>query len=1222
MEKDPKCKNSMEFYNCVIFIKETDPDISTHREFLDNDWHYYALGNIGDSKKTDATRVNDVTDLKEFVVEISDNTLPNSTFDTGVYDEDGNIVYPISKSQWVAGNAKYDALYNNWDKTYEFRYDMGGETKDGMTSASTEEQEAQRLLNKQVWRDFYEWVITSTDEEFVSQFDNWFIKDSALYWYLFTERYTMIDNRAKNSFWHYAKCSDGKYRFELWDYDNDTGLGINNAGELTMSYGKEDIDYRIDGDASSGYIFNAADSVFWRRVRELMHDDLAKMYQTLDSSGCWSATSLIDEFDNWQAQFPEELWRIDIERKYYRTYQGGGLNGGQTPEPTPRFLKSMMNGRKKYQRRQFERDQAAYMGTKYLSTTVKADQIMFRCNTPKGVVVAPNYTLNIVPYSDMYLSVLFGNSPSAQQIRAKAGQSYEIICPLTTMDDTAVLIYCASRIQALNDISACYIHDNDFSKASKLQKLIIGNSTSGYSNAFLTNLNLGNNALLEELDIRNCPNLTGSINLSSCGNLEKLYADGTAITGVLFASNGKIALAHLPATINSLTLKNLNYLTDLQASYDNLESLTVENSIVDEYAIVTDAVDTLQVLRLVGINWTVTNTDLLNKIVKMNSSMLAGSVHIAGQVRQRELDSYASAWSDLVVTYDGIITQYKLTFMNSDGTPIKDKNGNAYVQYVDQGGKAIDPVASGEIDIPTVPSTAQYNYTFSGWEGIDENVLNDRTVTAKYTTSIRTYKVRWLKQSGVVLKTLNDVEYGSCVEYDGDCPTMTDNEDAYIYNIFVGWDKSTGFITGDTDVYAKWSTQNGLPAAGTDLKNMTPVQIYAIATAGKANDYFEQKDYFDVRVGQDFSFTNVEESMLGDELAFDGTSSKVVDSGIKLFGADSGSFTIAIDFEFDKNCTQDGTLLSCFEYDGSEGFRLKYNGTNPEIQWGNASQVVGKGSQRDVVVLRYRKGEDKLYIYSFNGGVSSSGTYADEIMYTEITRNRSTNTEATIVLGGFKFLSGGSIDIPTLGKGQIHWAKVWLDDIGDAAARKLAAWPHETWRYEYCGDKRYRFAADSSKITGASFIPTRLLSLGHCMNTTNTNIGGWNDSAMRQFCNGRVYDAFPTEWRSIIKQVQIPSTAGNMSSDIVYSKDYVYLPSYVEVFNTIEDPYASEGKAIAFFNTDVDRIKTMNGTAQAWYLRSADISYNNYFKTVSKQGNMNNYVISTRAEGICPCISI
>ena len=139
----------------------------------------------------------------------------------------------------------------------------------------------------------------------------------------------------------------------------------------------------------------------------------------------------------------------------------------------------MMNGKKKYQRRQFERDQEMYMATKFIGTTATSDQIMFRCNTPVDAIVKPDYTLHLTPFSDMYLSVMFGNS-SPTQIRAKAGQQYDIPCPYNQMDDTAVLVYGASRIQSMGDVSTCYIHDNDFSKATRLKKLIIGNETEGY----------------------------------------------------------------------------------------------------------------------------------------------------------------------------------------------------------------------------------------------------------------------------------------------------------------------------------------------------------------------------------------------------------------------------------------------------------------------------------------------------------------------------------------------------------------------------------------------------------------------------------------------------------------------------------------------------------------------------------------------------------------------
>lgn len=1221
-QRDPFAKNSMEFFNCVVFVKETGNANGTsvaRREFTDSEWHYYALGNIGDSKKTDATRVNDPDDMKEFCIEISDNTLPNAAFHTGVYDVDGEIsydpedggkmVYPITEAQWNnANNVKRLNLAYSFDgdetdvypASFEFRYDMGGETRDGDTTGlSSAEQDAQRERNKQIFRDFYKWVVTSTDQNFVSQLNGWFIQESALYWYLFTERYTMIDNRAKNSFWHFGDTGeyrvvptpnsmfmdyyyeldeDGetytltedeavdsdktyywRYAFEMWDYDNDTALGINNSGELTMTYGKEDTDYRTDGQPSSGYIFNAAESTFWQRIRDLMGSQLSALYQSLDSANCWSSDSLINQWDAWQNQFPEEIWRLDIERKYYRTYRGEGLNAGNTPEPTPRYLQEMMNGRKRYQRRQFERDQEAYMGTKYLSSSIMANKIEFRCNTPIEAVVSPDYDLTIVPYSDMYLSVKFGNT-NPVQIRAKAGEEYTVECPIVgNMDDTMFVIYCASRIQALNDISACYIHDNDFSSASKLQTLVIGNTTPGYQNSFLTTLNLGSNPLLESLDIRNCPNLSGSLNLSSCVNLETLLAEGTALAAVTFANYGKISTAHLPDTINTLVMRNLQYLTDLDVSVDNLESLTIENSIVDEYEMVNDALETLQTLRLVGIDWTLADTTLLNQIHAMYSSYLAGEVYISGQVRQQELIRYSTSWNDLSVSYNpnNLVTQYLVTYVNADGSTL-------YETYVDRGDTPIDPVEEGLIDTPTMTPTAQYSYTYSGWDDVETVILSDKTITATYTATTRTYTVTWYSRAGLSLGSTT-AAYGSEVVYNGATPTNTSEESTYVYNLFAGWDKSTGYITGDLDVYAIWQRAE-LPAVGTDLSTMTPAQVFAVASAGSASTFFVDKDYIDITLGEDFSFSNVDSRVLATNLVLDGTN--YVDTGIKLFDANERSFTLAIDFQFAAH-SADATLLSCFEFDGSEGFRLRSNGTHPNVQWGNTNIAIGSGKFRDMLVIRHQKGSEHLYLY-YSNTTTDTERFSNLAYGTELVRSRATSTDNTLVLGAMKFpLENVYEDYAT---GTINWCKIWFDDLGETNAKALANWYHEKIRMEYYGTRRYTYS--SGIRCAASFISNSLLEgRAHRMNDTNTNAGGWDECDMRSFLNSRVYKAFPTVWRSLIKQVNISASAGSQSHDILTSRDYIYLPAYGEVSTQTSSPYVNEGTAISWFTSNPTRCK-------------------------------------------------
>lgn len=1197
-KRDPNAKTTMEFVNCVVFIRENNPDLSTHREFQDTEWHFYALGNIGDSKDTDQSRTNDPSDHNEFVVEIADNTLPNSTFPTGVTDSEGKQMYPIAASQWKAGNPAYDSLHNNWDKTFEFRYSHPDITDD------------EEAANIRVFNEMYKWMITSSDEAFVAELGNWFIKDAALYMYLFTERYTMLDNRAKNTFWHWGKVyiSDAEaramgeekaawftldnekaainngYRFDFWDYDNDTSLGINNSGEMTQPYGREDIDYRTDGDPNSGYVFNAADSTFFRRIRNLMYPQLAAMYLSRETANAWSATGLITEFDNWQNQFCEELWRLDTERKYYRTYHGG----------TKRFLETMMNGRKRYHRRQWERDQEAYMGTKYVSANIKRDQIMFRCNTPLTAVVAPNYDLSIIPYSDMYLSVLYGNSPAPMQIRAKAGQTYTIENPLgNTMDDTAILIYCASRIQALNDLSGCYIHDNDFSKASKLQQLIIGNSTAGYANTFMTELNIGNNALLQELNVRNCPNLVGSVNLTNCGNLEKFYAEGTAITGVTFAPNGKIVSAYLPNTINTLSMKSLNYLTDLQVSYDNLESLTEESSIVDEKAIVEDALDTLQTIRLTGINWTLPDTTLLNRIFAMNSSLLAGTVNISGAIRNQELANYAKAWPDLVVNYNpqNLVSQYLATYVNADGTTL-------CAVYVDRGSTPPDPYATGLIPKPTMPADAQYTYEFgtsidgvytpgSGWDDITSAMLANRTVTAFYTKTPRTYTVTWYARADLSLGSVT-VDYGSEVVYPGETPTNDSEEGTYIYNVFAGWNKSTGFITEDTDVYAIWDRAE-LPTTDKDLKDMTPGEIFAVTASRRTANYFVDKDYVDIKLGHDFEFENVESRVLAEDLWFDGKTA--IDTDITLFGENDRSFTMAIDFEF-TDTSANNTLVACYDEDGQEGFRLRYN-SNPSIQWGDASQSFGYKRYRDIVVLRHRKGENKMYIYASNG--TGSGTNFDlAITRVELTRSRSTTTNALLTLGAIRFAAdGGHGDY---GSGYLHWCKIWHEDLGEANARQLAAWCHEPVRMEFCGTERYRLAGGTSQRSNASFICNHLLAdRKQRMNTSNTNVGGWDKCLMRTFMNDRLRFALPTVWQSMLKKVKINASAGNKLSEIVISEDYMYLPSITEMSNASGEPYLSEGYYIPWFTSDTLRIKFMGlklPADRSYYSDASDPSAN------------------------------
>ena len=1221
-------KDTMGFYNCVIFIQETNEDISTHREFADTNWHFYAIGNVGDSKKTDKTRLTDQSDKYECCVEIMDVELPLSDFpvDT-MYNAMGYKVDEKTNEKiyiW-AKNENLGILYEkingeyvlttdteiNLEKTYYVDILEHDDFSEDFTYGwryiyeGDDDEENAEVFDycKQRWIELYRFITTSTDEEFKARLGEYFVLDSALYYYLFTTRYCMVDNRAKNTFWHYGKTGEVDTngnpirKWDLcWDYDNDTACGLNNYGKQVYRYGLED----IDTDEKGEEVFREADSTFFCRVRDLFSNELKAMYNTLESKNAWHAESFLNAGDEWQSEFPEELWRIDIERKYIRTYNGSFING----KGDAQFLVNMANGKMKYHRRQWERSQAQYMASKYQSSVASSDNSVFRCSVPTGnLVVKPNYKLKLTPYAYMYLNVKYGTQ-NPIQLRATPNVVYEI--PFEGEKADIVDIYSSSLIQDFGDLSSCYVATADTSKASKVKKLIFGNDTVGYDNPNFTTLTTGANYLLETLNIENVSGLTQSLNLTALNNLKELYAHGSNIGGVTFADGGRLEIAELPA-INALSMKNLMYLTTLDITdLSRLTTLTVENCNAVDLLDVLNHAPSINRIRLTGVNWSLEDNSLLERIYAMkgidkngyntDKSVLAGTVHVP-IMKEKILADYNAAWPDLEITYNTLVQQYTVTFQNDDGTVLD-------VQYVDKGTKAVDPLtrADNPINTPIKASTVSTDYTFIGWDKELVDAFDNQVIIATYSESIRKYTIKYVSQGTVVQESV--AQYGTNVVYHGETPTYTLEESAYKYYLFDGWDQG-GYVSGNKTIHAVYDSCEYKAGYfnSKELKNLRPVELYMMMKLSAAGviaiaDYIDAKDSLTVQLGTDINYSDVEDQVLiGEKTVFVGNNH--IDTGIQLLSEDR-DFVLAIDYKMDAGNSKGAVLAQCFSGLDTSGFKLAYN-DDAKIIWGSALTSASALSRREVVVIRHIKGDNGLHVYTSN-------IQGAEPVYTYLDGAHAMTHNVSLVFGCNK-LEDGSYEQHS--KGTVYWSKVWYADLGDEICSQIAYWPHEEMVFEACCEtnnnlKRYYLSDNSGARSSVTFIATTTLSQPMIMNpSTTTNGDGWGTYSLNRYLNNRFYHAIAAQWRQLIKQVKVKSSIGNKSTEVTNSDCYIFVPSISEVAaNVTEEPYSSEGTLISHFSSNASRIcYTSDGVAVPYWTRSPNAGYNNYVYRINMDGS-------------------
>ena len=129
------------------------------------------------------------------------------------------------------------------------------------------------------------------------------------------------------------------------------------------------------------------------------------------------------------------------------------------------------------------------------------------------------------------------------------------------------------------------------------------------------------------------------------------------------------------------------------------------------------------------------------------------------------------------------------------------------------------------------------------------------------------------------------------------------------------------------------------------------------------------------------------------------------------------------------------------------------------------------------------------------------------------------------------------------------------------------------------------------------------------MNSTDTNVGGWKDSAMRTYANGEFFDKLPSDLQNAIIETKVISGHGSSERENSTSNDKIYLLSPHEVYEdgTSDTAYSQtrqldyyKQRGVTVNNHTKNAIKDYNDMPFSWWLRGAySNDYSNFLGVAS-----------------------
>ena len=167
------------------------------------------------------------------------------------------------------------------------------------------------------------------------------------------------------------------------------------------------------------------------------------------------------------------------------------------------------------------------------------------------------------------------------------------------------------------------------------------------------------------------------------------------------------------------------------------------------------------------------------------------------------------------------------------------------------------------------------------------------------------------------------------------------------------------------------------------------------------------------------------------------------------------------------------------------------------------------------------------------------------------------------------------------------------------------------------GDFNHNIITGTSNKAAIAFTFKNCLNTTYPMNSSGTNSGGWNGSAMRNTHMPAILNTFPAELIAdgAIKYVDVLASAGSQSTSLVISSDRLRLHSIAELGLSYSYAVSGEGTKYAYY-TSGNRVKTVGGAASMYWTRSPYTNGSTSFCCVSASGSATYSYTASASHGV------